>query len=145
MSRFWIVAADHASARIFATDKRAGPLEEIASLEHPEGRMKEQELAGGEVGTGFARAGHGQDIMTHENSHKRSEEERFARELADYLDKARQKNRFRELYVLSDPRFLGALRNAMPATVRKMVNNTISKDVTGQSPEQIRKQLPDLL
>lgn len=145
MSRFWIVAADHAGARIFATDKRAGPIEEIASLEHPEGRMKEQELAGEELGTGTAGAGHGQDIITHEHSHKRNEEERFARELAEYLDKARQKNRFRELYVLSDPRFLGALRNAMPATVRKMITNTISKDVARQSPEQIRKQLPELL
>lgn len=145
MSRFWIVAADHSGARVLATDKRAGPVQEVSQVEHPEGRLKEQEFGGRKPEAGFASAGHGEDILNYDKTHKRNDEERFARELAEYLDKARTSQKFEELYLVSEPRFLGALRNALPDELRKTVKGEVSKNVTQQSPEQIRKQLPDLL
>ena len=145
MSRFWILAADHAGARVFATDKRAGAIEEIESLEHPEARMKEAEFEDKEVGAGSPSMGMARDTKGEEHPHKRTEEERFAREIADYLGKACEKKQFRELYILSEPRFLGALRSALPDKVRKTLKDEISKDVTRQPPEKIRKQLPEWL
>ncbi len=145
MSRFWILAADHAGARVFATDKRAGAIEEVETLEHPEGRLKENELEAKEVGAGSPSTGHARDTKGDEHPHKRSEEERFAREIAEYLDKACQQKRFEELYILSEPRFLGALRTALPDKVRKLLKDEIDKDVARQPPEKIRKQLPEWL
>lgn len=145
MSRFWILAADHAGARVFATDKRAGPIEEIDAMEHPEARMKENEFEDKEVGAGSPSMGHARDTKGDEHPHKRGEEERFAREIAEYLDKACEKKQFLELYILSEPRFLGALRSALPDKVQKMLKDEIPKEVTRQPPEKIRKQLPEWL
>lgn len=145
MSRFWILAANHAGARIFATEKRAGPLEEVDSIDHPDGRKKETEFGDKEIGTAQAGTGQGRTNVVEEQHHKRNDEERFARELSEYLKNACQQNAFQELYVLSEPRFLGALRASMPEKVRKMLKDTIDKDVTRQPPEKVRKQLPEWL
>jgi protein required for attachment to host cells len=145
MSRFWILAADHGGARIFATDKRGGDIEEIRTIQHPDGRLKEGDFISDGPGHGSGSDGNSQHPMTHENAHKNRDERRFAREIADHLRAAHQGKEFQELYIISAPGFLGALRDSLAGPVKESINQEISKDVTRQSAQQIRKQLPELL
>lgn len=144
MSRFWIVTADHAGARIFATDKRAGPIEEVRQLHHPDGRLKEGDFISDAPGKSNG-GGNSQHPMAHEKAHKQQDAYEFAREIADYLESAREDKQFRELYVISGARFLGDLRRALPEPVRRLVKGEVSKDVIRQDAGQVRRHLPDLL
>lgn len=145
MSRFWIVAADRAGARILETDKRAGPVTEVSKLDHPDGRLKEGDFDSDSPGHAPGNGGNNQHPMSHENARKEKDARDWARDIATHLEQALRKKRFEELYLLCDPGFLGTLRTVLPDGVRKVLKGEVSKDVTHQSPEQIRKQLPELL
>lgn len=145
MSRFWIVAADRAGARILETDKRAGPVTEVSKLDHPDGRLKEGDFDTDSPGAAPGNGGNSRHPMGHENARKEQETREWARDIAGHLEKALRKKEYEELYIVSEPGFLGSLRAVLPDNVRRAVKGEVGKDVTHQNPEQIRKQLPDLL
>lgn len=145
MARFWILVADHSRARIFATDERAGALQEIDSRAHPEGRLREREFATDAPGDSFSSAAPGRHAMTHEKSGRHTEGLRFAHELADTLEQSFWQKDYQNLYLVCSPVFLGELRSVLPEVVQKTVRGEIHRELTTMTPEQIRAHLPDLL
>mgnify|MGYP002063993804 CR=1 FL=1 len=57
----------------------------------------------------------------------------------------RQRKAFGKLYVLGAPAFLGMLRKHQSAGLRNLISDEIAKDLTTQTPERIRAQLPEYL
>jgi protein required for attachment to host cells len=144
MSNTWIVVADACRARIFSADKPAGPLREIKTLSNPQARLHEGDLVSDKSGRDSGRNGssHG---LGNPNSAKEETADRFASEVCAHLEDGCYRNTFGKLYVLGAPAFLGMLRKHQSARLRDLISDEIAKNLTTQTPERIRGQLPEFL
>jgi protein required for attachment to host cells len=144
MSSTWIVVADACRARFFSADKPAGPLSEIETLSNPEARLHEGDLVSDRNGRDTATAG-GSHSLGNANTAKQENANRFAGEVCAHLESGRQRHAFDKLYVLGAPAFLGMLRKHQSNALRNLISDEIAKDLTTQTPERIRAQLPEYL
>jgi protein required for attachment to host cells len=134
MSSTWIVVADASRARFFTAEKSAGPLFEIQTLSNPEARLHERDLVTDRRGRK-----NGGSVTKTETAN------RFANAVCSHLENGRHSQAFRKLYILGSPNFLGMLRKHQSSSLRSLIREEIPKDLTTQSPERIRAQLPDYL
>ncbi|MBK1717682.1 host attachment protein [Thiocystis violacea] len=140
----WILVADNSRARIFAVEKTAGSMTEISTLTFPEGRLHEGDLTTDKAGRGQA-PGAGAHGVNGEEGHKQENSERFASLICEDLEAARNQGRFGKLYIVASPAMLGLLRKHQSAPLRQLVTGELDKNLTTQTPEIIRKHLPDFL
>ena len=145
MAISWVLAADSSYAKILQADNRATPLSLVEELEHPEARLKNGELYSDDAGRSFDSGGQGRHAMEPEMDAKSVEAQRFARELCEKLRQAAVDGRYEKLYILAAPGFLGILRECLDGNVKSRIAGEVAKDVARQSPEEIRKKLPDFL
>lgn len=149
MSKIWVVAADSSRARIFVADKPAGALNEIETLSNPEGRLHEGDLVsdrGGRDSNG--RGGNGSGAAhsySTGNEAKHEVANRFAAEVCRHLEKGRNSHAFAKLYVMAAPHFLGLLRKHQSDALRDLISDEIASDLTTQTADRIRAQLPEYL
>jgi protein required for attachment to host cells len=80
-----------------------------------------------------------------EEVHKQDNADRFASLVCETLESARNKGEFRKLYVVAAPAFLGMLRKHQSHSLKHLIAGEIDKNLTTQTPEAIRKSLPDFL
>jgi protein required for attachment to host cells len=140
----WILVADNSRARIFAAEKAASALEEISTLAFPEGRLHEGDLTTDKGGRSQA-PGAGAHGINGDEAHKQENAERFASLICEDLEAARNQGRFSKLYIVAAPALLGQLRKQQSASLRQLVAGELDKNLTTQTPEAIRKHLPDFL
>jgi protein required for attachment to host cells len=140
----WILAADNSRARIFAAEKTAGSIREIHTLAFPEGRLHEGDLITDKGGRGHdpMAGAHG---INGEEAHKQENADRFANLVCETLETARTKGKLSKLYVIAAPAFLGMLRKHQSHSLRHLIAGEIDKNLTIQTPDTIRKSLPDFL
>lgn len=140
----WILVADNSRARIFSADKAASPLHEVLTLTSPEARLHEGDLVSDREGQDRKPSvgGHG---LSGEHPHKQEIADRFAGQVSEELETARNQGLFRKLYVIAAPTFLGLLRQHQSPALRQLVVGEIDKSLAGQDPATIRKALPDFL
>ena len=140
----WVLVADNSRARFFTTEKATGPLQEIRDLLYPEARLHEGDLvtdkSGRDHNPGTGAHGFGTD-----DSHKQDGADRFALEVCNELESARNGGAFRKLYVVAAPQFLGLLRKHQSAPLRHMVAGEVDKNLATQDRTAIRKHLPEFL
>jgi len=147
MPKTWILVADSSRARLFMADTASSALVELETFTHPASRQHEQDitsdLPGRQNGKGlngsFAHA------MTQETDPKRHEAINFAREMANHLNKAHSKNKFKQLIIVAAPNFLGLLRDNLNESTRRTMTLQLDKNLTQQNSEEIRKHLPEYL
>ena len=141
----WVVVADSSQARIFGANSRGGSLTELERFEHPESRMKDQDLKTDKAGRMYSMQGEFR-TTAEQTPARKLEAERFAQKLADHLEKSQHNNRFERLIIAAAPSFLGMLRNSLKDTTRKTLSNELDKDLCRvEKPEEIRKRLPEYL
>ena len=145
MSKIWIVVADEAKSRILATDKTTEPLVELDGLTSPEATMSKQSLVSDKSGRSFDSGGQGRHAMGNKTDPKEQIAIRFAKELADYLEKNRQKKTYIKLFIIAAPHFLGLLRKELSKGVSELVSLEVDKNLTALEPDSIRKHLPEYL
>ena len=80
-----------------------------------------------------------------ENDAKKVEAEQFARDIVSHLQQAAVAGRFEQLILVASPAFLGALRSHLSDDLRRKVCHELDKNVTLQTPDEIRAHLPELL
>lgn len=136
----YIVASNAAHARVFAHE--VGAFKEIDQLDHPESQAHAGDLRTGGEGAEGSGAGHGNPRATG-NQQATSDKHAafFAKEVAEYLKAAYEKNHADRFILIAEPRFLGALRDKLDHTTRDAVSREIDKDLTKQSADDIRKKL----
>ena len=140
----WILVAANSRARIFPAEKAAGPITEISSMAFPEGRLHEGDLTTDKAGRGQA-PGAGAHGVNGGDGPKQDNAERFASLLCEDLESARTQGRFSKLYIVASPALLGLLRKHQSPPLRQRVVGELDKNLTTQSPEAIRRHLPDFL
>jgi protein required for attachment to host cells len=152
-----VLVADGGTARLLQAPRPGGSadgggrgaivLAEIVRLENAAAHLSGREMitdrtgrvfdSGGRSGSGpKSRARHGanSDYDPHD-----VEVERFARKVALRLDAERRRLGIEELVVIAGPRFLGALRQQIPAATRKVVTREIDSDLVHASDALIRR------
>ena len=140
----WILVADNSRARIFTAEKAASPLHEVRTLTSPEARLHEGELVSDKAGQDRNPnvSGHG---LSDDHPHKHAIADRFAAQVCEVLEGARNQGLFRKLYVIAAPAFLGMLRHHQSPALRQLIAAEIDKGLAGLDPAAIRKALPDFL
>jgi protein required for attachment to host cells len=127
----WIVVADRARARIYECPwpLSNNTLNEVDSLEHPEGKMKASEVLSDNDGlfSELATGPHNGEPQT-DFRHRTAND--FALIVAERLEKGRVNNRFGHLVVVAPALFLGVLRGKLSDPLTKLVQCQITKDYT---------------
>ncbi|MBW4934090.1 host attachment protein [Marinobacter sp. F4206] len=137
--RLYVLVADNAQARLFQATTPVRALDEVMTREHPAGRLKDSERYSDRPGSDHGGVG-GHQSYDREKSDD-PEEERFARDLSEQLEKARHEGRFEKLVLVAPPNFLGALRHHLSKDCLTAVVKSIDKDLVRQDPEAIIQHL----
>lgn len=145
--RTWIVVADGARARIFLNEGTgkgviATPVHEIEIHIQPtrelgtdrpgRGHMK----AGGGGGGGGVRHGMEPRADWHD-----AEKERFARDLAQHLDRSAEARAFDRLILAAPAKTLGLLRRMLGKNAAGLVDGELAKDLTHVEPKDLASHL----
>ncbi|ATX79930.1 hypothetical protein Ga0123461_1516 [Mariprofundus aestuarium] len=145
MAKTWVVVADSSKARILMAEKPGMGLSEIDSLEHPEGRLHEQELTSDLPGKAFDSGGEGRHAMGASVDPKKHEAIKFSKRVVDYLEAGRNAGSFTKLYLIASPAFLGQLREHLSSPLQHIVQGSIDKNLVAQDEKAIRALLPEYL
>jgi len=140
--RIWVIAADEGIARIFRKDD--GHLECIGEA-RPEA-LTETELSNKSMGR-MASAASSTVQHKFEPHMKACRHEAlfFARELADWLDRAERADVFDRLVLVAAPRTLGDLRAVITDNVQSRIAAEIDKNLTKLNESDLRKALNNIL
>lgn len=137
----WIIVADAAHARVFATAKPKRHLQEIHALSHPESQMYARQLRTGGKGDVMDSAGSGQRQPDPQTNTSEKHAEHFAKELADFLRQKRNDDAFAGLVLVAEPKVLGRLRDNLDQRTEQLVIDSIDKNWVKQDKQQIEKLL----
>lgn len=148
----WILVCDASRARLFSSDGGPRPTFALAeSFEHPSSREHTRDLTtdafgrkpvGGKSGVNgrpggfYGRPGAQPDTMP-----KEVEAQRFARSLAETLEKGIDAHRYESLVIAAPPHFLGLLRETICEKVRRRITQTIDKDLSLHTARDIEQRL----
>lgn len=137
MQTTWYIVADEHRARIFEAEGKDN-LHEIQDFVSPEGRMDERDLTSDAEGRfaakGYGAAGHTSEPNVSQTQHA---QQLFAKEVSDYLDRARNDHRYDKLCVIAFSKFLGMLRDNMSKEAQQLVEDEIAKDISGLDEREI--------
>ena len=142
----WILACDASRARLFSAELREDDWSLVREFDDPEGRKPSREIQPSappgrmQVSRGV---GARRSSMEPHASPKENEAERFAKELANFLEEATAKNEFDALVLAAPPHFLGMLNGALTKQSAKRLLTTVDKDLVMLKDSEIRKRLLD--
>ena len=137
--QLYVLVADNSQARLFQATTPVKALDEVMVQPHAEGRQKASERYSDRPGSDHGGVG-GYQSYDRETSED-PEEERFARDLSDQLDKARHEGHFDNLVLIAPPKFLGTLRHHLSKDCLAAVIKSIDKDLVRQDPESIARHI----
>jgi protein required for attachment to host cells len=140
----WVVVADESRAYVYERKTATGPLDELFSLENEVGRMKAGDLLADRGGRSFDSHGQGRHTMTKEKSGpKKRAAVAFAKDIAQRIGKAVREGTCDEFILISAPRFLGELRDALGTAGNAVPSRAIDKEMVGRDAADIEKLLAD--
>lgn len=148
MDAAWIVSANAGRARFFSQENWTAPLTEINDMVNATARMRTAETESDELGQRSAsKSRHSVGAPTQPSGYQPNQtpeqhhSEVFARNIADFLRQGQQEGRFKQLFLVASPEFLGELRQHLDPNVASAVGLEINKDYTQSSGEQLREQI----
>lgn len=138
----WIIVADESAARIFAQEKKFGPLQQVAELGNEHARKKTGDLLSDRGGRSFDSHGQGRHTMSREKANPKTQTAvRFAKEVVNLVDSALQKGNCDDYAVIAAPKFLGLLRDEIATADMTVPFLTIDKGVVKEEISDIEQLL----
>lgn len=119
----------------------------VSELHNPDGRKRNHEIESDRAGKTFT-ATHGLTgtrAMEHEHTAHDHVVEKFTREIASHLQRARAEGAFEQLILVAEPRFLGGLRGALDAPTAHKVVASVTKDLAAVRSTNIAQHITDVL
>ena len=142
MADIWILTANGSQATIFEAQSPTSPLVEVATLENPEARAKQMDLASDRPGRTFDSVGGQRHAKAAPTEPKTQAQIRFAKAVAARLEQGRVDNAFGRLVLVAAPAFLGLLRPNFGAPLAARVSLEVDKDYTALKADELRARLP---
>lgn len=140
----WILVANASWARLFRRDSSSHPLVPLATLQHPESRLKGSELGDDRPGHEATDHSFGGNRYEPPLDVRRKEHQVFARELAARLDAGLAAGEFDALWLFASSPFLGELKARLSDAVSKCVRVATDSDLTSLNLVEIEQRLHDL-
>jgi protein required for attachment to host cells len=135
----WIVCANASRARVFEIVPHSGAPREVEDLANPVARAHERDLRSDAAGR-FRGRGEGNAGFPYESIGEH-ETERFAESLREYLDHARNEQRFSQLWLVASPAFLGRLRRNFGKALQARVELEVAKDFSRDAPADMLRHV----
>lgn len=136
MQTTWIIVAKADQAKVYQLEKHPFYLRLTNELSHPASRLKKNDLIATEGGhhdtTGMPRGNtsfHGNPLS--------DEHTKFAKQLVNLLEQARNHQRFTNLILIAEPGFLGYLNIELNKSLEQLVTKRIHKNYTQLTEEQL--------
>lgn len=136
----WILVANASEARIFLAEGK-DKISVVDTFTHEESRQLGQDLNTDRQGRVGDRVGTARHAVEDHTPAKEVEAQKFAREIANYLDSARTSGKYQRLYLVSSPSFLGLIRGSLSEATLAVVIESISKDLTNVEPGELNKHV----
>lgn len=136
----WIVVANASRARILQRE-RGEPMTVVRTFSHPEGRSRVRDLVDDRAGHGSSDHAWGGSAYPPRIDAKRKEHQRFACELAAWLERAAAQGEYRSLGLLASSPFLGELRAELGQATGKLVTVVHDVDLTAVGPAELEKRI----
>jgi protein required for attachment to host cells len=145
MADLWVLVAESSKALVYAAPHANSELTLVDTLVHEASRKHPRDLGTdvpGRVHDRFGPARHSMDISQRVRD---EEKHRFAREITERLEQARQRQKFARLVVMAGPDFLGVLRECFSKSLADAVVAEVHKDLVDQDEAAIRAHMPGTL
>lgn len=137
----WILVAESSRAKIFSLETRHSPLVESASFAHTSGRLHEGDLVTDRPGSDGGRAGYGRHLLRDKTSAHDATIDQFAKQLAEQVDDALRRSRFKQLVLIAPPQFLGRLRAHLSKNALAAVVEEIDKNLVRHTAAEVREHV----
>jgi len=134
----YIAACDSADAHIYLTERRFGEWAEIATLHNPDAALRERDRDSDRPGRVFDSFGKGRHALAPGQTGRRQTIQRFAHEVGNYLNRALTAGDFTHLVLISDPTFLGVLRQELSAALQRSLCHEIPVNPTAYDMEKLK-------
>jgi len=134
----WVLIANSSVARVYK--KEGTNLTQIKILDHPESRLHNRDLVSDKPGRDFESVGTARHALEPQHSPHEIEAMSFAKEVACFLQTAKNNGEFDALYLAANPSMLGLLRQEFDADTAKLIESEVDKDFTQMKPEEIFNQ-----
>jgi len=139
MSKTLVMVANASAARVFGyLPHEAFTL--LNEFSHPQSRQKGSDLISDRPGRSEGKGG-GHGTFVPANNPKQIESERFANELAGWLNDERKQNRCAQLMLVADPGFLGTLNKSLNNQTTQLVFKSLNKDYSHVNERDLPKIL----
>jgi protein required for attachment to host cells len=134
----WILVTHRTGAKLIESTGANKPLEFPREFAFPEGKVTGSETYRDQPGRSFdsssqSHGGHGTSHPRHslssEVTHRDLAARKFAGILATMLEKGRETHLFAKLVLVSEPQFMGILKNALSPQVKKLITRELEKDL----------------
>ena len=145
MDKTIVVVANRSGARIFRYEGPNKIFQLLEMLEHPEGRLKNQNFLSGESGESFDSHGQGRHNLAREVEPKEEDAKRFASAIADNLDRRRQNEKVKKIVLAAEGGFMGLLKDSLTKETAKLVSNYVSKDLAKIDARAIHSHFENVL
>lgn len=143
----WILVCDASRAHLYKEEPNRRGFTLLESMDHEESRSRVRDLTAdaqgrkpngnpGGVGHGAYPGGTtngnylGRPGASQDTDPKEVEAQKFARQLADRLEKGLNEHDYEKLVLVAPPQFLGLLKSTLTTQVSKHVEDTFSKDLS---------------
>lgn len=145
MKPTWILIANASTARCFEQDAD-GTLRLLASFAHPDSRKPGSTLGSDRPGH-IEGVGHGLGSASYQPriDPKTWEHEKFAQELAAYLNSAVAAHKYERVFVIASNPFLGQVKAHLDAQASKRLAGGVAADLTAYEGRELKARVDEAL
>ena len=140
-----IIVAHDAGARVFEHRGPRTGLVQLEKIEFEAGRRQDKELASDRPGRTFSSSSNRRHGYESHHGPQDHATDVFAKQLARSLEEGLNEHAYEEIVLFAPPRFLGKLRESLPAGVAKRVVGSIDKDLPLANHEELGMHLKPFL
>lgn len=136
----WLIVANSETCKIFDYKKNEHQLTLVKKLNHFQSKLKGSELISD-------RPGHYQTYSTARGTYSSNEDpkevefEKFSREIAHELDKARKANQYNHLTLIAPPHMTGLINLHLDIHVKNCIKNNLIKDYVKLTERELLEML----
>lgn len=139
----WIVVANEIEATVYESTRSEEAPKRLKRLLFPQGRLKRSQITSDRAGHAI-RTSKGGVPLEGKSDPKRELLKVFARRINALLENGASKNKYDNIILMAEPRFLGVLRKVMCKKCQSKITKEIRKDLSGLSKNEAWKRIADI-
>jgi len=144
METTWVLVANSSHAKLFRSINIGRDISLEQTLDHPESRLKTQDLVSEGAGNFKARNQQGQGSFVSKTDHKEYEAILFAKEIAQLLEQGRHQHSYDRLVFVAPSKFQGLLNHECSSYVRDLVVSKLDRDYTALNDKDLVSHLDEI-